>query len=144
MEYSKVNLTSRVHYRNNGHDDNTQELEYQARFNFAEYMFNNDFVKTTDFTLAPKYKYVWGDHNSSDYDNRVGLDLSSYHELPWGFSFEFNLYADQHFYGQDQYFNGGNTKKDKNFTLDMEAYIYNYTKLYENGNFALGFYFEGG
>ena len=107
-------------------------------------MFNNDFVKTTDFTLAPKYKYVWGDDNSSDYDNRVGLDLSSYHELPWGFSFEFNLYADQHFYGQDQYFNGGNTKKDKNFTLDMEAYIYNYTKLYENGNFALGFYFEGG
>ena len=141
---SKVNLTSRVHYRNNGHDDNTQELEYQARFNFAEYMFNNDFVKTTDFTLAPKYKYVWGDDNSPDYDNRVGLDLSSYHELPWGFSFEFNLYADQHFYGQDQYFNGGNTKKDKNFTLDMEAYIYNYTKLYENGNFALGFYFEGG
>ncbi len=39
---SKVNLTSRIHYQDNGHDDDSQELEYQARFNFAEYMFNND------------------------------------------------------------------------------------------------------
>jgi len=141
---SKVNLTSRLHYANNGHDDNSQELEYQARFNFAEYMFNSDFVKTTDFTVAPKYAYSWGDDNSSDYDNQIGADLYTMHELPWGFSFEFNVYATQHFYGQDQYFDGLTKKEDKNFTVDVEAYIYNTTNLYTNGNVSVDFNFEGG
>ena len=141
---SKVNLTSRLHYANNGHDDNSQELEYQARFNFAEYMFNSDFVKTTDFTVAPKYAYSWGDDNSSDYDNQIGADLYTMHELPWGFSFEFNVYATQHFYGQDQYFDAASKKEDKNFTVDVEAYIYNTTNLYTNGNVSVDFNFEGG
>ena len=141
---SKVNLISRLHYANNGHDDNSQELEYQARFNFAEYMFNNDFVKTTDFTVAPKYAYSWGDDNSSDYDNQIGADLYTMHKLPWGFSFEFNVYATQHFYGQDQYFDGLTKKEDKNFTVDVEAYIYNTTNLYTNGNVSVDFNFEGG
>ena len=141
---SKVNLTSRLHYKDKEHDDGYQEVEYQARFDFAQYMPQNDFIKTSYFVLAPKYEYAWGIGNDDDYDNRVGADLASYFELPWGFSFEFNLYADQHFYGKDHYFDGGRTKEDKNFTLDMEAYIYNYTRFYENGNFALGFYFEGG
>ncbi len=140
---SKVNLTSRVHYRNNGHDDNSQELEYQARFNFAEYMFNNDFVKTTDFTVAPKYAYSWSD-NSSNYDNQLGVDLYSYYELPLGFSAELNVYTTQHFYGQDQYFDAASKKEDKNFTVDVEAYIYNTTNLYTNGNVSVDFNFEGG
>ena len=141
---SKVNLTSRVHYRNYGYDDDSQELEYMARFNFAEYMFNSDFVKTTDFTVAPKYAYSWGDGNSSDYDNQIGADLYTMHELPWGFSSEFNVYATQHFYGQDQYFDAASKKEDKNFTVDVEAYIYNTTNLYTNGNVSVDFNFEGG
>lgn len=141
---SKVNLTSRVHYQNNGDDDDSQKLEYMARFNFAEYMFNSDFVKTTDFTVAPKYAYSWGDGNSSDYDNQIGADLYTMHELPWGFSFEFNVYATQHFYGQDQYFDAASKKEDKNFTVDVEAYIYNTTNLYTNGNVSVDFNFEGG
>ena len=141
---SKVNLTSRLHYANNGHDDNSQELEYQARFNFAEYMFNSDFVKTTDFTVAPKYRYVWGSGNNDNYDNQIGADLYTMHELPWGFSFEFNVYATQHFYGQDQFFDAGEKMDDKNFTVDVEAYIYNTTNLYTNGNVSVDFNFEGG
>ena len=50
-----------------------QELQYQARFNFADYMFNNDFVKTTDFVVAPKYGYTWA-ANNDDYDNQLGVD----------------------------------------------------------------------
>ena len=141
---SKVNLTSRLHYANNGHDDNSQELEYQARFNFAEYMFNSDFVKTTDFTVAPKYAYSWGDDNSSDYDNQIGADLYTMHELPWGFSFEFNLYTTQHFFGERAEILTEDGKEDKNFTIDMEAYIYNTTNLYTNGNVSVDFNFEGG
>ena len=141
---SKVDLTSRLEYRDNGDDDDSQYVEYQAQFNFADYLFNNDFVKTTNFQVAPKYRYAWGADNSSDYDNQVGVDLYTMHEFPLGFSFELNLYATQHFYGQDQSFDGGSKLEDKNFTVDMEAYIYNTTNLYTNGNYSVDFGFEGG
>ncbi|MCB8564264.1 major outer membrane protein FomA [Fusobacterium ulcerans] len=141
---SKVNLTSRIHYRDNGHDDDSQEVEYQARFNFADYMFNNDFVKTTNFVVAPKYKYAWDSSNDNSYDNQLGVDLYTMHELPWGFSFELNVYTAQHFYGKDQFFDGTDKMEDKNFTVDVEAYIYNTTNLYTNGNVSVDFNFEGG
>ena len=141
---SNVNLTSRIHYRDRNDTDGHQELEYQARFNFAEYMFNNDFVKTTNFVVAPKYRYEWGSGNDDDYDNRLGFDIASFHELPYGFSFELNFYVDQHFYGKDQKFDGERKLKDKNFTVDMEAYLYNTTNLYTNGNVGIDFNFEGG
>ena len=140
---SKVDLTSRVHYQNNA-DDDYQTVEYQARFDFADYMFNNDVLKTDYFVLAPKVGYTWADDNSSDYSNQVGMDLYTYHTLPWGFSTEFNLYFTENFYGQDQAFNNGQDMKDKNFTVDMEFYIYNTTNLYTNGNFSLDLGFEGG
>lgn len=138
---SKVNLTSRVHY-NDG--DGTQEVEYQARFDFADYLFNNDFIQTTSFILAPKYMYKWNDNNSSDYENTVGVDLYSTYDLPWGFSMEFNLYTFQHFYGQDKYFDGGEKLEDQNFTVDVEWYLYNTTNLYTNGKYSVDFVFEGG
>ena len=141
---SKVNYTSRIQYQNtDNHDDDNQKVEYMARFNFADYMFNSDFVKTADFTVAPRYAYVWSD-NSSNYDNQLGVDLYTMHELPLGFSFEFNVYTTQHFYGQDQYFDAASKKEDKNFTVDVEAYIYNTTNLYTNGNVSVDFNFEGG
>ena len=141
---SKVNFTSRIHYRDRDDVAGAQEVEYQARFNFAEYMFNNDFVKTTNFVVAPKYKYVWDAANDDGYDNRLGFDIASMHELPYGFSFELNFYVDQHFYGKDQVFDGGRKSEDKNFTVDMEAYLYNTTNLYTNGNVSVDFNFEGG
>ena len=141
---SKVNFTSRVQYQNTDNQDaDNQNLEYMAKFNFAEYMFNNDFVKTTDFTLAPRYAYVWDD-NSSNYDNQLGLDLYTFHELPWGFSTEFNVYTTQHFYGQDKYFDGASKKEDKNFTVDVEAYLYHTLPLYSNDKLSIAFNNEGG
>ena len=144
---SNVNFTSRIHYRDREDTDKHQELEYQARFNFAEYMFNNDFVKTTNFVVAPKYRYQWNAdaaNQADNYDNQVGADLYTYFELPWGFSFEFNMYNTQHFYGRDQTFDRGNKIKDKNFTIDVEAYIYNTQNLYTNGDVTIDFNFEGG
>ena len=139
---SKVNFTSRLHYRDREDVAGAQEVEYQARFNFAEYMFNNDFVKTTNFIVAPKYGYTWA-ANNDDYDNQLGVDLYTMHEFPLGFSFEFNLYATQHFYGKDKHTSATNTVDD-NFGLDIEAYLYNTTNLYSNGKFNVDFYFEGG
>ena len=63
---SKVDLTSRVHYQNNA-DDAYQNVEYQARFDFADYMFNNDMFKTDYFVVAPKVGYTWSDDNSQNY-----------------------------------------------------------------------------
>ncbi|WP_278540095.1 major outer membrane protein FomA, partial [Fusobacterium varium] len=142
---SKVNFTSRVHYRDREDVAGAQEVEYQARFNFAEYMFNNDFIKTTNFVVAPKYKYVWN-KNNDNYDNRIGFDIASFHELPYGFSFELNVYADQHFYGKDQFFDGTNKIDDKNFTISVEAYLYNTQNLYTSadGKVSVDFNFEGG
>ena len=142
---SKVNFTSRVHYEDVG---SSQNIQYMARFNFAEYMFNNDFVKTTDFTIAPHYKYKWNDENSSEYDNQVGVDLYSFYELPWGFSTELNVYADQHFYGKgsEMTVKDGDkaAKEDKNFTVSVEAYVYHTLPLYSNDKLSVAFNNEGG
>lgn len=144
---SKVDFTSRLQYRDK--TNGTQDIEYQARFNFAEYMFNNDFVKTTDFTVAPNYQYVWSPDNSSNYENILGLELNSFYELPLGFSAEFNVYAKQHFYGEkaeisvkDKDYVAKN--EDKNFTVDVEAYLYHSLPLYQNDKLSVAFNNEGG
>ena len=53
---------------------------------------------------------------------------------------------DQHFYGRDQAFNKLSDPKikDKNFTVEIEAYIYNTQNLYTNGDVTVDFNFEGG
>ena len=137
---SKVGLDSRVEYKNY---DSTQYVEYQMQFNFAEYLFNNDFIKTDNFQISPKYRYSWNDGNDSNYENQVGVDLASFYTLPAGFTAEFNIYATQHFYGQDKTDANGKLHDD-NFDIAVEAYLYNTTNLYTNGNYTLDFVFEGG
>ena len=138
---SKVNFTSRVHYLDKF--DNTQELEYSARFNFAEYMFNNDFVKTTNFELVPFYNYSWASDNSSNYTNTIGARLKSNYDLPWGFTAEFNLYANQNFYGTgaEKVVKDGDKagKEDKEFVGVMEAYLYHTLPLYSNDKLSVTF-----
>lgn len=135
---SKVDFTSRVHYRD---ISGAQQIEYMAMFNFADYMFNNDYIKTTDFTVAPRYRYAWSS-NSDDYVNTLGVDLYTMHELPYGFSFEFNLYPMEDFFGIDKSLEG--KMRDKEFTVDMEAYLRNSVNLYTNGNVSVDFNFEAG
>ena len=140
---SKVNLTSRLHYQHKTKGAGKQDVEYSARFDFAEYLFNNDFIKTNTFEVAPKVGYEWGSGNDSNYANLVGMDIASTYTLPAGFSAEFNLYLTQKFYGADQLDVEGN-KYDDNFDAYVEAYLYNTTNLYTNGNYAVDFVFEGG
>ena len=137
---SKVDLISRLEYKKD--TDDVQSLEYQARFNIADYLFNNDFIKTTSFTFAPKYKYKWSS-NTDNYENILGLNLFTMNQLPLGFSFEFNLYGDQHFYGERKATGVTDTVKN-NTSLTMEAYLYNTTNLYANDDVSVDFYFEGG
>lgn len=141
---SKVNLTSRVHYNDDG---GSQELEYQARFNFADYMFNNDYVKTTDFTLAPYYKYTWSADNSSDYDNEVGLYFNMVNELPFGFATQLEVDTlGYHHYGNNEYSGviDGDKHDDKNTTLGVNFYITQNTVLYTNEKVTVDFFVEAG
>ena len=139
---SKVNLTSRLHYQHITGDE-TQDVEYSARFDFADYLFNNDFIKTDYFEVAPKVATLWSSGNDSNYTNSYGVDVASFYTLPAGFSAEFNLYLTQSHYGQDKE-NVNKEKYDDNFNAYVEFYLYNTTNLYANGNYAVDFVFEGG
>lgn len=150
---SKIDFTSRIQYISG--TSNTQSVEYMPRFDFAKYLPEN----ITSFVFAPKYGYEWSSSNDSNYHNYVGADLYTWTELPFGFEFEFNMYATQKYYGRDQAYGGnyptkdvtnaikeahGAKIKDKNFTLDVEAYLYNTVNLYKDNLWTLDFNFEGG
>ena len=149
--------TSRLHYQHETSGSNAEytelatgnnNLEYQIRFNFARYGFDNDFVKTTNLTLAPKVGYSWDGRSNNDGDRSAyygGIDLYTMHTLPWNFSFEFNLYTTYAKANMDVYKNANKALKDTAFQAQMEAYLYNETKLVDLGDSAkLSFYFEGG
>ena len=135
---SKVNLTSRVEYKDL--QDDSQYVEYQSRFDFAEYLFNNDFIKTTKAVVAPKYRYQWSADNSSDYSNQVGADLEYTADLPLGFDIELNVYNTYFSYGTEQKFtpeNGKVEKGDNNFTTNVELYLHYNANLYTNGKYSV-------
>ncbi|MDR1835352.1 MAG: hypothetical protein LBQ96_06065 [Fusobacteriaceae bacterium] len=136
-------------FNNNDGVLESKRLEYQARWNFAEKLLNNDFIQTKDFVLAPKVGYNWDEHYEYDEgaglsgfakDFYYGVDLYTYFELPLNFELEFNLYLTQHKYNRAIAEN-----KKKNFTADVELYLYNTTKLVDlSDKLSLSFYFEGG
>ena len=82
---SKVNFTSWAEYRKK--TSGAQHIDYQARFDFAEYLFNNDFVKTSTAIVAPRYKYAWSS-NDDGYTNTLGLYVDIINQYPWGFRSE--------------------------------------------------------
>jgi len=139
-------MASKLIYKNNDSSDGGEVegnvLEYQAQWNFAERLFNNDFIKTTDFIIAPKIGYNWerNQFGSTHYhDSYFGVDLYSTYELPWNFELEFNLYLTQHNYNERLAEN-----KKKNFTASLELYLFNTTPIIEGDKATLSFYFEGG
>ena len=138
---TKVNATSRVEY-NQKSNDGEKHIEASVGFDFAQYLFNNDFIKTDSFVLRPRYKYTWEGHKDGSYTNTLGINLESAYTLPLGFSAEFNLYPQYVF--ADEKFETNKGMKDKEFYMEMEAYLYNSTELYKNGKFDVSFEFEGG
>lgn len=139
-------MASKLIYKSNDSSDGGEIVgnvaEYQAQWNFADYLFNNNYIKTTDFTIAPKLGYNWERNNSDSehlHDSYFGIDLYSTYELPWNFELEFNLYFTQHSYNKRIVEN-----KKKNFTASMELYLFNTTPIIEGDKATLSFYFEGG
>ena len=149
---TKVNATSRLVW-NQEAGDGSKKAEASVGFNFADYLFSNDYVKTTNFTVRPLYAHKWADHRGSGRKGSevLGLYLESNYELPYGFSVEFNVKPTYTFYGSKQKFTNAKNpveadvkEKKKAFDMDVELYLYNTTNLYKNGKFAVDFNFEGG
>ena len=132
---TKIGVTSFLEYKN---DASSQQVRAELRFQFADYMFNNDFVKTTNLEIGPSYVYNWDDGNDSNYVNKVGLYFNLQNQFPMGFStevkFDDGLYYNM--YGQDG--------KDNDFIGNLGAYIYHDANLYVNGKYSLDWHFEGG
>lgn len=61
-------------------------VETGVKFDFSEYFFQNDFIKTTALELAPFYRYQW--NKGSEYANNLGLYANAEFELPLGFTFQ--------------------------------------------------------
>ena len=151
-DFANLNATSRLHYQNDGEYTGAavgrNNLEYQFRMQFAEYGFDNDFIKTTNLTLAPKVGYSWdnssrmtaaydgGGHASTPY---FGIDLYTYHKLPLNFGLEVNLYANSVHSNYKFY-----AEKKSNFQATAEVYLYNTTPIIKGDRATLSFYFEGG
>ena len=143
---SKVNFTSWVEYKKARSD--AQHFDYQARFDFAEYLFNNDFVKTSTAIVAPRYKYAWSS-NDDNYVNTLGLYIDIINQYPWGFGSEIEIDgADYNFYNQDKVtYKLDGTKNDSwndDFTLSVKAIITQDTNLYSADKLSIDWHSEGG
>lgn len=143
---SKVNFTSWIEYKKKKSGD--QHVDYQARFDFAEYLFNNDFVKTSTAIVAPRYKYTWGG-NDDNYTNTLGLYVDIINQYPWGFGSEIEIDgADYNFYGEDKVnYNLDRKKVDSwgdDFTLSVKAIITQDTNLYSADKLSIDWHSEGG
>ena len=148
---SKINFTSRVMYQ----EDSDHYLEYQARFDFAEYMFNNDFVKTTEMVIAPYYGYKWSEGSGDNYDNQLGVYANFANELPYGFGFNIELDTlGFHNYGDKTHgvYDGvdlqANPKalpnSDSNTDVAVNAFITYGANLYSNDRVSVDFFAESG
>lgn len=130
---SKVDLASRIEYYD--YTNNDQRVEYQARFDFGAYLFDNDFIKTDYFIVAPKVGYRWADSNDSNYSERYGFDIETKHLFPYGFDLEVNVYNTYLSYGKTQG-TGSDTYKD-NIETDVEVYLHYNANLYAQGNWSV-------
>ena len=140
---SKVGAQSFVRYEKNG----SQKLEYRYNLQFADYFFNNDFIKTTNFVVGPRYIYEWDSSNDDAYTNTIGLYADIFHELPWGFSTEFELDGlHYNMYGDAAKVEDGKATnlKDNDTEVTFNLYLYHDANLYTNDKYSLDWHFEGG
>lgn len=133
---SKVNATSRVRYQKTG---SSHLAEYRLDFDFAEYLFNNDFVKTSTAVIGPRYIYAWTGHNK--YSNNIGLYADLINEFPLGFSTEIEIDGAQYSKYNKAEYNYGH-KDDFNVTVNAKL-MHNWN-LYTADKYSFDWAFEGG
>ena len=136
---SKVNATSRLEYKQDGRDGG-KKAEASVFFDFADYIYSNNFFKVEKFGLRTGYAHKWAGHDNDNTVERALVNFESEYTLPLGFSAELNVY---------NYYDWHHDKlayadKKHEYNGELEAYIYQHTPLYKANNVELSFDFEGG
>ena len=140
---SKVNATSRLQFEQKSGDLGKKNVSASVLFDFADYIYSNNFFKAEKFGLRPQYKYVWAGH-SDDYENQYHLGFESDFKLPLNFALnlEYDFYYRRLSDGwRIPTVDGG---KKGEWVGELTAVLSNYTPLYKAGAFELGFNAEGG
>lgn len=118
---------------------NEEYYEYRGIFE----LYKNKNSVLSNVILEPYYAYEQPTDNGGDYFNSIGTKIQFLGDLFAGFTYEFNTYFNESFYNHD-FQTGKDSFKNKEFTIEIEAYIYNSIELYSSNNYVLDFNFEGG
>ena len=138
---SKVNATSRLEYKQ-ASNDGGKSVEASVFFDFADYIYSNNFFKVDKFGLRTGYAHKWAGHDNDHTLERALVNFESEYTLPAGFSAELNVY-NNYDWSHDKFVTNKGSKKHA-YNGAMEAYIYQHTPLYKANNVELSFDFEGG
>ncbi|CKG73301.1 Uncharacterised protein [Fusobacterium polymorphum] len=143
---SKVNATSRVEFKQKT-NDGEKSLGASVLFDFADYIYSNNFFKVDKLGLRPGYKYVWKGHGNGEegtptVHNEYHLAFESDFTLP--FNFALNLEYDLSYNRYREKFETTDGLKKAEWYGELTAVLSNYTPLYKAGAFELGFNAEGG
>jgi major outer membrane protein len=136
---SKVNATSRLEYKQNGRDGG-KKAEASVFFDFADYIYSNNFFKVEKFGLRTGYAHKWAGHDNDNTVERALVNFESEYTLPLGFSAELNVYNHYDWHHDKLAY----ADKKHEYNGELEAYIYQHTPLYKANNVELSFDFEGG
>ena len=139
---SKVNATSRLQYKQGG-NDGEKSVEASVFFDFADYIYSNNFFKVDKFGVRTGYAHKWAGHDNDNTLERALVNFESAYTLPAGFSAELNVY-NNYDWKHDKFATTNKGDKKHAYNGAMEAYIYQHTPLYKANNVELSFDFEGG
>ena len=160
---SQIDMMSRLKYEKNGTGRGEQEVQYVLEFDFAKYMFNNDYVKTTKFVVGPALTYTWADDmrkvslkgdkvvtEGFGSSTAVGLYADWITELPFGFGTELEIDTMNLAFGNtdgvftDASIKDGLKAEKRKFTLPVKFLLTHSWNLWSNDAYSLDWYAEGG
>ncbi|MCI7344404.1 MAG: porin [Fusobacterium necrophorum] len=99
-------------------------IRERFNFDFAEYLFNNDYVKTTAAVLAPEFKYAWT--HSDNHTETYGLYADYQADIIGGVTFEAE-FEDLFAHSRENVADGKDKKRNKGdleFTLNRPTTLY--------------------
>ncbi len=140
---SKVNATSRLEFKQKAGDAGEKSVGASVFFDFADYIYSNNFFKVEKFGFRPGYKYKWEGHKDF-YAHEAHLAFESDYKLPLNFALnlEYDFYYSKLSDGW-RYDTTSGLKRGE-WVGELTAVLSNYTPLYKSGAFELGFNAEGG
>lgn len=161
---TQIDAMSRLKYVKDGTGRGTQTVEYILEFDFAKYLFNNDYVKTTRFVVGPSVSYSWSDdmreinadglaQPGAGSSTAVGIYANWVTELPFGFGTDFELDTMNYAFGSsngvfvnDAIVDGKAVKQaeKRKFTVPVKFLITHGWNLWSNDKYSLDWYAEGG